>query len=454
MHATDIRDEALNWTFGWAVGTTRAFVAGALALSLSGPITAAFGQAGGAPTVGPTTRTERTDDRTATERDLYKPLGIRVGSFLLFPTLEADEMLNDNIYATSSATGQTASFVQLIKPSLELRSQWSVHELNLFANGGFGLYSADSSQNFQDAAVGATGRVDIQHDWNMYGGASFTHGHEALGTPNTVSGGTFQPTFFNQVSANVGYYQAFRALSVRLDGRMDNYTYFNNSQGPAQGFIPNSDRNRTEFRETLRIGYEFSPGYQVWTRGGLNQRNYATVPDSFGQNRNSNGWEVLGGVTVDFGGITQLEAFAGYLQQNYVAGQFSTVSAVAFGLTGYWNPMRELWVKPFVRRTVDDSSLSNSASYLNTAIGFDVTYDMRPNIRVEGHGDYSIADYTAISSGSGRYDQYYTLRIGFLYQPTRNFFVGPQYQFVHRTSNQFNSDYNQNLIMLRLGAQL
>lgn len=413
----------------------------------------AFAQSGGVPTVGPAPRIERADDRTTYERDAYKPLGIRLGSFLLFPTLEADETFNDNIYATSAATGRTASFVQLLKPSLELRSQWSVHELNLFARSGFGFYSADASQDFQDVSVGATGRLDIQRDWNVYGGASFTHGHEELGTPNTISG-TFQPSFYNQTTANLGYYQAFRALSVRLDGRLDNYNFFNNGQGPSQGFILNTDRNRTEFRETLRVGYEFSPGYQIWTRGGLNQRVYATVPDSFGLNRNSNGWEVLGGIAIDFGGITSLEAFAGYLQQNYVSGQFSTISAATFGLTGYWNPVRELWVKPFVRRTVDDSSLSNAASYLNTAFGLDVTYDARPNIRVEGHGDYSIADYSAVSVGNGRYDQYYTFRVGVLYQPTRNFYVGPQYQFIHRTSNQFNSDYDQNVVMLRLGAQL
>jgi hypothetical protein len=406
------------------------------------------------PAVGPTPRTERPgDERTAAESDLYKPLGVRVGSFLLFPTLEADETLNDNIYATSAATGRTASFIQIVKPTFDLRSQWSVHELNFFARGGFGFYSADGTQNYQDVSVGANGRVDIQRDWNVYGGASYTRGHEELGTPNTASG-NFQPSVFNQLAANAGYYQVFQRLSVRLDGRVDNYNYLNNGQGPPQGFIPNSDRNRTEFREALRFGYEFSPGYQVWTRGALNQRTYATVPDVFGLNRNSNGWEVLGGVTIDLGGITSLEAFGGYLQQNYVSGQFSTVSAATFGLLGYWNPLRELWVKPFVRRTVDDTTLSNAASYLNTAFGLDVTYDMRPNIRLEGHGDYSIADYTAISGGNGRYDQYYNLRIGLRYQPTRNFFVGPQYQFVHRTSNQFNSDYDQNIIMLRLGAQL
>jgi len=408
---------------------------------------------GGAPTVGPTPRAERPEDRTVTERNEYTPLGITVGSFLLFPTLEADEALNDNIYANSAASGRTASFIQLIRPTLELRSQWSLHELNFFARGGFGFYSADSSQNFQDASAGFNGRFDIQRDWNVYGGASFNHGHEELGTPNTATG-TFQPSFFNQWTANVGYYQAFRALSVRFDGRMDNYTYLNNPQSTAQGFIPNSDRDRTEFREALRIGWEFSPGYQIWARGGLNQRSYATVPDSLGQNRNSNGWETLGGITVDFGGITSLEAFVGYMQQNYVSGQFQNISVPTFGLTGYWNPERYLWFKPFIRRTVDDSSLSNAASYLNTAFGLDVTYDVRPNIRFEGHGDYSIADYSAVSSGNARYDQYYTFRVGVLYQPTRNFFVGPQYQFIHRTSNQFNSDYDQSVVMLRLGAQL
>src|SRR3954468_12426152 len=83
---------------------------GALPCSISG----ALAQSGGAPSVGPTPRIEQTDDRTTSERDAYKPLGIKLGSFLLFPTLEADESFNDNIYATSAATGRTASFVQLL----------------------------------------------------------------------------------------------------------------------------------------------------------------------------------------------------------------------------------------------------------------------------------------------------------------------------------------------------
>lgn len=384
----------------------------------------------------------------------YNAPGVRVGSFLLFPILEADQSFNDNIYATSAATGRTGSFIEVIKPSMELRSNWSEHMLNFFARGGFGIYSADAGQNFQDFSVGTDGRYDIQRNWNIVGGASFNRSHEALGTPNTVTG-TFQPTIFNQISANLGYHQQVGQFKAQFDGQMDNFNYLNNPTGPAQGTILNTDRDRTEFRESARFGYEFIPGFEVWARGSLNQRRYDSGVDSSGFDRNSSGWDVVGGVAIDFGGITSLEAFAGYLQQNYVDAQFQTIRTPAFGLTGYWNPTRPLWVKPFIKRTVDDTALDTASGYLSTATGVDVTYDWRPNVRLTAHGDYTIADYQAIEGTSNnRYDQYYTARVEVLYLPTPHFFVGPSYQFVHRTSNQFNSDYDQSVIMLRLGARL
>jgi hypothetical protein len=395
---------------------------------------------------------KRTPAEIAAEN--YAAPGVRVGSFMLFPILEADQSFNDNIYATSAATGRTGSFIEVIKPSMELKSNWSTHMLNFFARGGIGLYSADAGQNFQDVTIGTDGRFDIQRDWNIVGGASFNRSHEELGTPNTVTG-TFQPTFFNQLSGNLGYRQRFGQLKAQLDGQVDNFNYLNNPTGPAQGTIFNTDRDRTELRESARFGYEFIPGFEVWTRGSLNQRRYVNDVDTLGFARNSSGWDWVGGVAIDFGGITSLEAFAGYLQQNYVDARFQTVQTPAFGLTGYWNPSRPLWIKPFIRRTVDDTALDTDSGYLKTAAGLDVTYDLRPNIHLTGHGDYTIADYQAIEgTSSNRYDQYYTARVEVLYLPTPHFFVGPSYQFVHRTSNQFNSDYDQNLIMLRLGARL
>ena len=218
--------------------------------------------------------------------------------------------------------------------------------------------------------------------------------------------------------------------------------------------IPNSDRDRTEFRESARVGYEFLPGYEVWVRGGLNQRQYVNTNNSLGNNRSSYGWDIVGGILIDLGGVTSVEAFAGYMQQNYVQAGFQSISLPTFGLAGYWNPIRELWVKPFLRRTIDDSALASSQAYINTAAGVDVNYNLRPNIRLDGHFDYSVADYQSIGGQSTQTDQYYTFRAGLLYLPTPNFFVGPTYQFIHRTSNLFNADFDQNVIMLRLGTRI
>jgi len=409
--------------------------------------------------VGPTTtRPERADPRSraGVAAENYDPVGVPVGSFRLFPELELDEVYNDNIYAVTSSVGKTGSFVQLIKPKLDLRSDWSQHMLNFFANGNFGFYSADNINNFQDFAVGTDGRLDIQRDWNVYGGGSFNRRHEDRGSPNTVATTGVPPNMYNQIVANAGYFQAFNRFSVRLDGRMDNYNYINQGPGPTAGTIFNSDRNRTEFREAARFGYQFSPGFEFWVRGSLNQRTYANNPDSLGFYHNSNGWDAVGGLLIDLGGITSIEVFGGYVQQRYVDPRFPTISAPTFGLAAYWNPMRELWVKPFVRRTVEESALTSTSAYLNTAFGIDVDYRMRPNIRVDGHFDYAIADYNSVSgtSGGSRYDQYITFRAGVMYLPTPNFFVGPQYQFIHRTSNQALSDYDQNIIMLRLGTRI
>jgi hypothetical protein len=324
--------------------------------------------------------------------------------------------------------------------------------LNFYANANFGIYTADATQNYQDFSFGTDGRYDIQKEWNTYGGISYSRGHEALGTPNTVTG-QLQPNFYYQLTGNAGYYQRFGDFKTRIDGRVDNYNYQNNPFVP--GTIPNSDRDRTEIRESLRVGYEFIPGYEIWTRGGFNQRLYRFVPDTNGFNRNSSGFDIVGGFALDLGGITSLEFFAGYIQQNYVDVAFKQINVPTFGLTGYWNPYRPLWIKPYIKRTVDDSALSNASAYLNTSGGLDVNYNMRPNIRLDGHADYSVIDYQAISGTPGaEYDQYYTVRIGLLYLPTPNFYVGPTYQFVHRTSNIVNGDYDQNMILLRLGARL
>jgi hypothetical protein len=433
------------------------FLLGSVSLASLGIVFASSAMAQQAPGSpgAPTLRQERPDERPAgaIAAENYDPKGVPVGSFKLFPELELDEVYNDNIYATNfGAAGRTASFIQLIKPTLNLRSDWNNNMLNFFAKGNIGVFSASTTPNFGDFSFGTDGRYDIQRDWNVYGGASFNHNHEDPGTPNAATGAV-PPNVYNQITANAGYYQKFNRLSLRADGRFDNYNYVNNLTS-INGSLANGFRDRNEYRESVRVGYDIVADTQVWVRSSFNQRRYINTPDSSGFFRDSSGFDVVGGLQIDFGGITSLEMFAGYLQQDYVDANFKQVAQPTFGLTGYWNPIREVSVRPFIQRTVNDSGLANAAAYVSTSGGLDVDYKVRPNIKLSAHGDYAIADYSLVSRTTNEYDQYLTFRTSATYSPDNIFFIGPSYQYVYKTSNLANQNYDQSIVMLRLGAHL
>ena len=107
-----------------------------------------------------------------------------------------------------------------IKPKLDLRSDWNNHMLNFYANANFGIYTASALENYQDVSVGTTGSVDIQRDWNVYGGGSFSHKHEDPGTPNAATGAV-PPNQYDQIAGNLGYYQG----NFTLSGRTNAFSY-------------------------------------------------------------------------------------------------------------------------------------------------------------------------------------------------------------------------------------
>lgn len=384
--------------------------------------------------------------------DSYEPIGVRLGGFRLFPVLELVEQYNSNIFATDNGTQD--DFITVVRPALDLRSDWNNHMLNLFASGALGFYADHGREDFQDYRFGFEGRLDIQRNWNVYGGAQFNRLHEERGDPNATS--FSKPNRYNRITANLGYYQKFNRFSVKLDTRFDDFTYVNN-RGATVGAISNPDRDRSEYTETLRLGYEFIEKYEVWVQGGLNQRNYDNRVDSAGFRRSSRGWEVVGGATIDFGGITQVEAFLGYRDQNYDDSRLGHIRGPVFGLTAYWNPRVPIVVRPYIRRTVEETVSTVHSGYWSTAFGVNVDYDFRPNIKVTAGLSHTTLDYKKAKGAVGafgRTDDYLRFEVGLRYLPTENFFVGPAYQYTSRDSNIGGADFGRHVVSLRVGARL
>ena len=285
-------------------------------------------------------------------------LGISVGAFTLYPSVD----LNLDMTTTCSRRPRhrLGSAVAVVRPALELRSEWSNHSLRLLASGGFGYYASAPTQNFQNYLIQADGRLDIRNDLYATGLIAFRRSTEALGTPNVSFAQA--PTVVDSVPIELSLYQRFNRVFYQLTASATKYWYYDYSTITALG-LPAASRDRTEYEEKIRIGYEISDNVSFFITPGLNQRVYVDTVNAAGQQRDSTGWNIGVGASVALGPKSSLEGSVGLTSQTYTA-TGTTTSASTFSLAGTWNGYEPLTLRPALMRTINELALSNYQNYV------------------------------------------------------------------------------------------
>jgi len=380
-------------------------------------------------------------------------LGITLGSFRFYPTLDVRAGYDTNVYA-QPAGQQVSSAYEIVRPSFDLRSDWSNHMLNFNAYGAFGFYNNATAQNYQNFGVETDGRFDIQRDWYLTGNAAFARTTEVFGTPDVAFAQS--PTVVNTIPLNLALYQRFNRVFYQASAGLTRYSYQDNSQ-LSSGTLPAANRDRTEYRENLRAGYEIRDGFDLWAQGGVNQRRYVQPDSTFTQQRDSNGWSVTGGSTLDLGGVSKLEAYVGYTQQTYLNPALTT-PALIFGLGGVWNGYEPLIVRPFVVRAINETAYAQYQDYVSTTIGSEFLYTIKSEWQLNAGVSFSLLDYTPVPGASGAFqhtDNFYRASLGLLYSLYPQLQIGPLYEFSagNGPDPATSPNYSRHIIMLRLVAK-
>lgn len=379
-------------------------------------------------------------------------IGIAAGAFTLYPSLEVQAGYDSNVYATTSPT--VGSPFSLIKPVVEIQSEWLNHSFRMVAGGGFGFYANATSQNYWNAYVIADGRLEIQRDFYLYALAGVRRQTEALGTPNTVVASA--PTVVDSIPVELGLYQRFNRFFYDLKASATRYRYSDNSI-IYDGALPAASRNRIEFDERVRLGYEIIEDIDVWVSPGLNQRIYDQFINSYGQERDSTGWSLNFGSTVKFTAKTSLEGYVGYATQTFLSDGTST-PAFNFGLIGVWNGYPPLTLRPSFIRSINESAYSNYQNYVSTSLGIDFTYDVHDAWQLVGGTAFNISQYSpAPGSGVGpRMDYFWRASLGLLYSLRPQVQIGPLYEHSTGSSTDVASggpSYTRDVISIRLVAK-
>jgi hypothetical protein len=381
-------------------------------------------------------------DRTRPE---YDPIGQRVGGFILYPQVDVQEMYDSNINA--SADGTHGDLITSINPSLNLKSDWNQNALNFHADSNSVEYARYGNNSYTDWSVGGDGKLDIYHDARAYGNLSYSVEHLPWWSPNTFIG-QGKPTEYSDTAAGLTVEKEFDRLSFQLADNYDRYDFQNVTVNGTTALESRNDYG--DERVNLHTGYELAPGRQVYLLTGFDWRAYDDTTDLFGYNRNSTGYVAAVGTKYDITGVTSMDLFVGYREQDYADTRLGSIDGPTGGATVTWNVTRLTTVTGTITRDIDETVISGAAGYFATAETVKVDHELLRNVILTGNISHETDDFQGID----RTDDYFKTGIGAKYLMNENFWLNGGYTYQTRDSNAVGTGAADNQVFLGVSARL
>ena len=414
----------------------------------SNKLVAAALAAGFIATSGVTVAVAQTDSRTTTVTERPRPeldaLGVRQGSFIVFPSLEVGETYNDNIFATQN--NENDDFITTVTPAIRARSDWNQHLLQLDGKVDVVRYASSSQEDHEEWQIGANGRLDIRRDTNATAAVKYEVGSEERGSVDDANG--VEPTEFDVTSLDAGFEHSWNRVSADVNGSFRQRDF--DDVRTTTGTTNNDDRDRDEYKLDVRGGYEIQPEYEAFLRLILTSINYNDAVDDAGVNRDNDGYEIRAGARIDLTGLLFGDVFAGYIRRDYDDPSLSNVDDFTAGVDLTWNVTPLTTIKGGVRRLISETTLASASGNLSTEAKASVDHELLRNLILSGRIGFKRDEF----EGTNREDEYSGAGVGAKYLLNRYLTFTLDYEYTNRDSNAANSDYDRNKFLLKVRAQL
>jgi hypothetical protein len=370
----------------------------------------------------------------------YEPLGIRAGSFLIFPSLTLTEQYDDNVFADPHDTKD--DFVTIVQPRVQAQSNWSRHSLNVSAGGNIGFHVNETDNDYQDAFIQSAGRLDITRDNYLNGTVNLARVHQGRDDPENDPNRQ-DTTEIYQYGTTLSYTHVFNRLNVTVNGGVARDDYAPSDE---------SDRDQNAYIAGLRTGYFLSPRINTYIYGDYQVTKRDQRVDSGGVERDSKSWEAGVGAAVTLTDLITSDVQVGYTRQTYAEGSFSDNQGVGYALDLTWTPTLLTTVRATGSGDFRPTSSEGSDAEANfrSTLGASVDHELLRNVHLGAHVNYIRDDF----SGPSRTDNGVAVGGGVTYFLNRNLSVDAGYTYQQRWSDVPDDEFSRNLVMVGITGRL
>ncbi len=323
----------------------------------------------------------------------FDPVGIRWGSFIVFPELESDVAAFNNLFRSSVRPRSDISLE--VRPSVRIVSAWRVHALEFRATGLTTFHNHFPGEDDRAYLLEARGRVDISKRTNVELVVSHQVDQEARGSINAATIGDPRNELTTE-KAIVSFNQRFNRLSIQLRGGIIDYDYasLTTSSGAV---LTNDERDMRELQAALRATWEFKPALLVFAEAQFLSRTHGAVSLSDGISRDSEGerWR-LGLSFGNKGQILRGEASLGWGSQRPEDSRLAAISGVIVDANLAWriNALSSLLLT--ARSDIGESTSAGSGGAISRQAGIELRHAFRRDLIGTAGLRYAVQDYHGI----------------------------------------------------------
>ncbi|SDA36727.1 outer membrane beta-barrel protein [Sphingomonas sp. NFR15] len=388
------------------------------------------------PVIPPGFNRGRNQSVTELPRRAFDPVGIRVGSFNLLPSIQSGGGATSNTYYTAQPTA--SAFITTV-PSATLISRWSRHELMVSGTGTFREYLGESRRNEATWQSDVRGRVDL--------------GRFSSVTIEEISSQVNESQFSGEVTPTVAAISRYRRdfVSVRGVNQVGRTRTTLAADYASFRFRPlplfdgetrdQSNRDRNVARVTGQFEYAQSPSLAFFVQGSFANQAFRTELSPGVPNLDSNGLRALGGINFDLPGKVRGSLGVGYTRQVFDAGFYKPVGGVSVEGRLEVFPSRLTTVTLGARRSIEITSLGTSGAFWDNRVNARVDREIWRGILVNATGEYTRQSYAR----TGQTANGYRFGTGARYLSSRKVVLDGSLNYSHRspTSGTLGNAYDE-----------
>jgi hypothetical protein len=390
----------------------------------------------------------------ATEKDnpIPQPVGARVGSFMLYPSVKLMENFDSNIYGT--VKNEESDFITTISPGLLIKNTDNDvgGTLNLMSQNGF--YAANSGENYNDYMIDFSPFVVMTRAMKLTAKLSHEQAHDIRTDENGLADpSAAEPTIWQRSIGRLGWEYKRSRFGAATHAQITTYRFDNvdnkNAGGPS--FIAN-DRDRNELQGGVELTCDIGGKSTSYWRNlafhhDYQRRDYDTGTLSYsGDARDSSGAASVVGFKFPITDLITADINAGYHDQDFKAPGFTDMGDAIGRAALSYQVSRLFLVGLSARRQLLETPIEESSGFKQDAYALDFTYDASRQWQFDSTLSLWSNDYYGIN----RNDDYIMANIGATYHLNRMFSIRPQYMFDTRDSSIAGADYNRHRVFMSL----